>query len=69
MYVFFGAFLIVLALHDRLKQAAPAMMQVATAIGLIWAGLLVASGMVSNAGIRPVIALYASDPAQAAMTW
>lgn len=71
MYVFFGVFLIALALalHDRLKQAAPAMMQVATAIGLIWAGSLVASGMISNAGIRPVITLYASDPAQAAITW
>ncbi len=71
MYVFFGVFLIVLALalHDRLKHAAPAMMQVATAIGLIWAGSLVASGMVSNAGIHPVIALYASDPLQAAITW
>lgn len=71
MYVFFGVFLIVLALalHDRLKQTAPAVMQVATATGLIWAGSLVASGMVSNAGIRPVIALYASDPAQAAITW
>jgi hypothetical protein len=71
MYVFFGVFLIILALalHDRLKHAAPAMMQVATAIGLIWAGSLVASGMISNAGIRPVIALYANDPAQAAITW
>jgi hypothetical protein len=71
MYVFFGAFLIVLALalHDQLKHAAPAMMQVATAIGLIWAGSLVASGMISNAGIHPVIMLYASDPAQAAITW
>lgn len=71
MYVFFGVFLIVLALalHDRLKHVAPAMMQVATAIGLIWAGSLIASGMVSNAGIRPVIALYASDPTQAAITW
>ncbi len=71
MYVFFGVFLIVLALalHDRLRQAAPAMMQVATAIGLIWAGSLVASGMVSNAGIHPMITLYASDPVQAAMTW
>jgi hypothetical protein len=71
MYVFFGVFLIVLALalHDRLKPAAPALMQVATALGLIWAGSLVASGMVSNAGIHPVVALYASDPAQAAITW
>ncbi len=71
MYVFFGIFLIVLslALYDRLKSGAPAMMQVATVIGIIWAGSLVASGMVSNAGIAPVVALYAKDPAQAALTW
>lgn len=71
MYVFFGFFLIVLslALYDRLKSGAPAMMQVATAIGIIWAGSLIASGMVANAGIAPVAALYAKDPAQAALTW
>jgi hypothetical protein len=71
MYVFFGIFLIVLslALYDRLKSGAPAIMQVATAIGIIWAGSLIASGMVSNAGIAPVVALYAKDPAQAALTW
>ena len=71
MYVFFGVFLIVLslALHDRLKSGAPAIMQVATVIGIIWAGSLVASGMVANAGIVPVVALYAEDPAQAALTW
>jgi hypothetical protein len=71
MYVFFGVFLIVLslALYDRLKSGAPAIMQVATAIGIIWAGSLIASGMVSNAGIAPVVALYAKNPAQAALTW
>jgi uncharacterized protein DUF4386 len=71
MYVFFGVFLIVLslALYDRLKSGAPAIMQVATSIGIIWAGSLIASGMVSNAGIAPVVALYAKDPAQAALTW
>jgi len=70
MYVFFGVFLVVLALalYDRLKAGAPAMMQVATAIGIIWAGSLIASGMVANAGIDPVVALYAKDPAQAALT-
>jgi len=49
MYVFFGVFLIVLslALYDRLKSGAPAIMQVATAIGIIWAGSLIASGMVA----------------------
>ncbi len=71
MYVFFGVFLILLslALYDRLKSGAPAIMQVATVIGIIWAGSLIASGMVSNAGIDPAVALYAKDPAQAALTW
>ena len=71
MYVFFGVFLIILslALYDRVKNGAPALMQIATAIGFIWAGSLIASGMVSNAGIDPVIALYAKDPTQAALTW
>ena len=71
MYVFFGFALIVLslALYERLKSGAPAIMQVATAIGIIWAGSLIASGMVANAGIAPVVALYAKDPTQAALTW
>ena len=71
MYVFFGIFLAILslALYDRLQSGAPAMMQVATALGLIWAGSLIASGMIANAGIAPVVALYAKDPAQAALSW
>ncbi len=55
--------------NDRLKSGAPAIMQVATTIGIIWAGSLIAGGMVSNAGIAPVVALYAQDPAQAALSW
>jgi len=71
MYVFFGFFLIALslALYDRLKSGAPAIMQVATAIGIIWAGSLIASGMVANAGLATVVSIYAKDPAQAALTW
>jgi hypothetical protein len=71
MYVFFGVFLIALALalYDRLKSGAPALMQVATVLGMIWAGSLIASGNVSNAGIAPTLALFAKDPAQAALTW
>jgi hypothetical protein len=71
MYVFFGFFLIVLSLglYDRLKSGAPAIMQVATVTGIIWAGSLIASGMVSNSGIAAAVALYAKDPVQAALTW
>lgn len=69
MYVFFGFALIVLslALYDRLKSGAPVLMQVATAIGIIWAGSLIASGMAANAGLATVVALYAKDPTQAAL--
>jgi len=47
------------ALYDRLKSGAATLVQVATVIGVIWAGSLVASGMIANAGIAPVVALYA----------
>lgn len=69
MYVFFGFALIVLslALYDRMKSGAPALMQVAAAIGIIWAGSLIASGMAANAGLATIVALYARDPTQAAL--
>jgi len=71
MYVFFGFALIVLslALYDRIKSGAPALMQVATTVGIIWAGSLIASGMAANAGLATIVTLYAKDPAQAALTF
>ena len=71
VYVLFGIFLTVLAvaLHDRLKAGAEALMTVATPIALVWAGLLIASGMIFNAGVAPAIALYAKDQAQAVALW
>lgn len=71
MYVLFGFALtaLALALYDRMKSDAPALMQIATAIGIIWAGSLIASGMVANAGLATVLALHAKDPAQAVLTF
>jgi hypothetical protein len=71
MYVFFGFALItlVLSLYDRLKSGALALMQVAAVIGIIWAGSLIASGMVANAGLSMIVPLYHQDAAQAALTW
>jgi hypothetical protein len=68
MYVFFGFSLVilVLALNERLKTAAPVLMQITTAIGLIWAGMVIASGMVFLAEIGLVADLNANDPTQAA---
>ena len=71
IYVVFGITLVVLALalHERLKGKSSALVQVATVFGLIWAGLVIASGMISNIGMNKVVALYAADPAQAASLW
>lgn len=70
-FVAFGIFLIVLslALYERLKTGASAMAQTATAFGLIWAGLVIASGMVANVGIAAVADLFRNDPVQAGSVW
>jgi hypothetical protein len=71
LYVIFGLALIVLvaALRDRLKAAAPALSGIAAIVGVVWAGSLIASGMVANAGIGPAVALHATDPGLAAANW
>ncbi len=61
--------ILVLALHDRLKDTSPATVQVATAFGVIWAGLVIASGMIFSIGVETVIHLYGNNPEQAAMVW
>ncbi len=70
-FVVFGIFLVVLALalYDRLKASFTAVARTATIIGLIWAGLVIASGMVANVGISRVIDLNNSDPALAGSVW
>ena len=70
-YVIWGIVFVVLvlALNERLKGNSPAMMQIATAIGLIWACIVIASGQVYNLGMGVVVNLYGVDPAQAATAW
>jgi hypothetical protein len=70
-FVVFGIVLVVLALalYERLQAGALAMAQTATAFGLIWAGLVMATGMVANVGIGRVVDLYSIDPVQAGSTW
>lgn len=71
IYVIFGIALVVLALalHERLKAGSPALMQTATAFGLIWAGVVIAGGMIFNIGAGTVVDLYGTDPVQAATVW
>ncbi len=71
VYVFFGVWLVVLslALHERLDGKNSALARTATVFGLIWAVLVIASGMIYNVGIETVIAISANDPSQAATVW
>jgi len=71
IYVVFGVVLVVLALalHARLKNGSPAIMQTATAFGLIWAGLVIASGMIANIGNSTVVGLFSENQDQAVSLW
>lgn len=71
VYVIWGASLVVLslALHERLGGQSSALVRTATAFGLIWAALVIASGMISNIGMERVAILHANDPTQAATVW
>lgn len=71
IYIIFGIFLVILALaiYDRLKDGAPALAQIATAFGIIWAGLVIASGMVANVGFNIVADSYGHNPEQAESLW
>lgn len=71
IYVVFGIALVVLtvAIHERLRKYTSGLMQVATPFGLIWAGLVIASGMVASVGVDSAAALHAKDASQAASLW
>lgn len=70
-YIVFGVVLAVLALalYARLKDGAPILAQAATATGLVWGFVLIASGLVFNAGVAAVVDIHATDPAQAVSVW
>jgi len=70
-YVIFGLALAVLALalRDRLRGAESPLARISAGLGLLWAGLLIASGSVFTMGMKNVLDLHASDPAGAASAW
>ncbi len=71
VYVIWGVFMVVLslALYDRLKTGSPAIAQTATAMGMIWAGLVIASGTLFTVGMDTAIGIFDTDPDQAATVW
>ena len=71
VYVFFGISLVVLvlAMHEHLNGRKSALTLSATAFGLIWSVLVIASGMIYIIGIETIAAVNAFDPVQAATVW
>ncbi len=70
-YVVFGILLavLVLAIHQRLKSYSPIWTKLASCFGIIWVGLVIASGMIANIGISSVIATGANEPESAMLIW
>jgi hypothetical protein len=60
--------LVALGVSERLR-AAPALARVGAALGLIWSGLLVASGSIAVVGQHAAVELHAQDPDLALNTW
>jgi len=71
VYVLFGFFLaiLVLAVHHRLKQHSPILSQLAFIFGVIWVGLIIASGMIANIGLNIVIEMGIEEPEKARLIW
>jgi hypothetical protein len=71
IFIVFGIALVplVLALHERLKVRSPALAQASAAFGLIWAGLVLAAGMVANIAIGTVADLSNTDPSGSEPVW
>lgn len=72
-YILFGTLLVVLSLALREKihvqNQNESILNVATVFGVVWAALLIASGLISNQGIDATVDLYHVDVAQAEILW
>ncbi|MBK7897239.1 MAG: DUF4386 domain-containing protein [Anaerolineaceae bacterium] len=71
IYLVAGVFMVplVLGLHERLKDSAPALAQVTAVFGIIWTVTVIGSGLLLLHNQRVIVALYAQDPAQATTVW
>lgn len=71
IFIVFGAALVPfgLALRERLVDAAPILANTGAVFAMIWAGLMFATGMISNIGIESVADLAETDRAGAISLW
>jgi hypothetical protein len=71
MYVVFGLLLaiLVIGLHERLKHTNSPVVTIGSLFGVIWVGLVIASGMISNIGLAHAIDLMNANPDKALEMW
>ena len=71
MYVVFGVLLavLVIGLHERLKHTNNPLVPIGSLFGVVWVGLVIASGMISNIGLAHAIDLMDVNPEKALDIW
>ena len=71
IFIVFGAALVPfgLALRKRLVGGAPILANIGAVFAMIWAGLMFATGMISNIGIESVADLAETDPEGSTTVW
>jgi hypothetical protein len=71
IFLVFGVAIIPLArtLHRRLADVSPQLADIGAVFAYIWAGLMFATGMISNIGITAVVDLDETDPPAAEALW
>ena len=70
-YVLFGILLAVLvvSIHQKIKDNLPNFSILASVFGVIWVGLVIASGMIANIGLNSVIKIGIEEPQKAISIW
>ncbi|TVZ14862.1 hypothetical protein [Maribacter sp. MAR_2009_72] len=70
-YVLFGILLAVLvvSIHQKIKDNLPNLSILASVFGVIWVGLVIASGMIANIGLNSVIKIGIEEPQKAISIW
>ncbi len=70
-YVLFGILLAVLvvSIHQKIKDYVPNLSILASVFGVIWVGLVIASGMIANIGLNSVIEIGIEEPQKAISIW
>ena len=60
---------VVLSIGDRLRGAHSPLARVASVFGLIWSGVIISTGMITNIAYATVSDLQGTDPAMASTVW